>query len=93
MHFNVFEAAPENERDGPSQQQALQNGGNKVITLFFFYLMDLLPTFVERNAERIILLASESLAISANRGRIALEDLLLTSVALLSSCRSISYRG
>ena len=27
MHFNVFEAAPENERDGPVQQQALQNGG------------------------------------------------------------------
>ena len=31
MHFNVFDAAPENERDGPNQQQALQaNGGNKV---------------------------------------------------------------
>lgn len=29
-NFNVFEAAPENERDGPSQQQAQQNAGNKV---------------------------------------------------------------
>lgn len=35
MHFNVFEAAPENERDGPSQQQMLQNGGNKVRFLAF----------------------------------------------------------
>jgi hypothetical protein len=32
MHFNVFEAAPENERDGPSQQAA-QNAGAKVRTL------------------------------------------------------------
>lgn len=31
MHFNVFDAAPENERDGPNQQQTMQaNGGNKV---------------------------------------------------------------
>lgn len=30
MHFNVFEAAPENERDGPNQQQAAQNAGSKV---------------------------------------------------------------
>ena len=29
MYFNVFEAAPENERDGPSQQ-ATQNAGGKV---------------------------------------------------------------
>jgi serine/threonine-protein phosphatase PPG1 len=29
MYFNVFEAAPENERDGPSQQ-APQNVGGKV---------------------------------------------------------------
>lgn len=29
MFFNVFEAAPENERDGPSQQAA-QNAGGKV---------------------------------------------------------------
>ena len=29
MYFNVFEAAPENERDGPSQQ-ASQNAGGKV---------------------------------------------------------------
>ncbi len=27
MYFNVFEAAPENERDGPSQQAALNAGG------------------------------------------------------------------
>ena len=27
MHFNVFEAAPENERDGPSHQTAQNNGG------------------------------------------------------------------
>jgi serine/threonine-protein phosphatase PPG1 len=29
MYFNVFEAAPENERDGPNQQAA-QNAGGKV---------------------------------------------------------------
>jgi len=29
MYFNVFEAAPENERDGPTQQAA-QNAGGKV---------------------------------------------------------------
>jgi hypothetical protein len=29
MFFNVFEAAPENERDGPTQQAA-QNVGGKV---------------------------------------------------------------
>jgi hypothetical protein len=29
MYFNVFDAAPENERDGPSQQ-ATQNVGGKV---------------------------------------------------------------
>lgn len=29
MYFNVFEAAPENERDGPTQQ-AQQNIGGKV---------------------------------------------------------------
>lgn len=29
MFFNVFEAAPENERDGPSQQAA-QNAGGRV---------------------------------------------------------------
>lgn len=32
MYFNVFEAAPENERDGPSQQAA-QNAGGKVWAL------------------------------------------------------------
>lgn len=31
MHFNVFEAAPENERDGPSHQS--QNAGSKVCNL------------------------------------------------------------
>lgn len=31
MKFNVFDAAPENERDGPSQQAA-QNAGGKVRT-------------------------------------------------------------
>jgi serine/threonine-protein phosphatase PPG1 len=30
MYFNVFEAAPENDRDGPSQQAA-QNVNGKVI--------------------------------------------------------------
>lgn len=30
MYFNVFEAAPENERDGPSHHQAAQNAGAKV---------------------------------------------------------------
>ncbi|THH06555.1 hypothetical protein EW145_g4003 [Phellinidium pouzarii] len=34
MHFNVFEAAPENERDGPNQQQTMQNGGNKLPEYF-----------------------------------------------------------
>jgi serine/threonine-protein phosphatase PPG1 len=29
MYFNVFDAAPENERDGPPQQAA-QNAGGKV---------------------------------------------------------------
>lgn len=29
MYFNVFEAAPENDRDGPTQQAA-QNAGGKV---------------------------------------------------------------
>jgi serine/threonine-protein phosphatase PPG1 len=29
MYFNVFEAAPDNERDGPTQQAA-QNAGGKV---------------------------------------------------------------
>lgn len=29
MYFNVFEAAPENDGDGPSQQAA-QNAGGKV---------------------------------------------------------------
>ena len=37
MHFNGFEAAPENERDGPSQQQAQQNG-NKVRLFSSFFL-------------------------------------------------------
>jgi serine/threonine-protein phosphatase PPG1 len=32
MYFNVFEAAPENERDGPTQQAA-QNAGGKVCFL------------------------------------------------------------
>ena len=34
MYFNVFEAAPENERDGPSHQAA-QNAGGKVRVSFF----------------------------------------------------------
>ncbi len=34
MFFNVFEAAPENERDGPTQQ-ANQNAGGKVRTLVY----------------------------------------------------------
>ena len=33
MHFNVFEAAPENERDGPSQHQAAQNAGKKTLLI------------------------------------------------------------
>ena len=32
MYFNVFDAAPENERDGPTQQAA-QNAGGKVCLL------------------------------------------------------------
>lgn len=34
MFFNVFEAAPENDRDGPAQQ-AQQNAGGKVRAHFF----------------------------------------------------------
>lgn len=30
-NFNVFEAAPENERDGPIQQQSMQNADVKVL--------------------------------------------------------------
>jgi len=36
MYFNVFEAAPENERDGPTQQAA-QNAGGKVSFLQFTF--------------------------------------------------------
>jgi len=35
MYFNVFEAAPENERDGPSQQAALNAGGKVRLPSFF----------------------------------------------------------
>ena len=38
MHFNVFEAAPENERDGPSQHQAAQNAGKVRVIITFFGL-------------------------------------------------------
>ena len=34
MYFNVFEAAPENERDGPNQQAAQTAGGKVRVTLF-----------------------------------------------------------
>jgi serine/threonine-protein phosphatase PPG1 len=37
MFFNVFEAAPENERDGPNQQGA-QNAGGKVTTSITLHL-------------------------------------------------------
>ena len=40
MYFNVFEAAPENERDGPSQQAA-QNASKvstKSLRSAFFWL-------------------------------------------------------
>ena len=37
MYFNVFEAAPENERDGPTQQ-ASQNAGGKVRYLHNYYM-------------------------------------------------------
>lgn len=33
MFFNVFEAAPENDRDGPAQQAA-QNAGGKVTSFY-----------------------------------------------------------
>ena len=36
MYFNVFDAAPENERDGPSQQAA-QNAGGKVCFLILCF--------------------------------------------------------
>lgn len=38
MHFNVFDAAPENERDGPTQQQT-QNATGKVLTLAPIYCL------------------------------------------------------
>ena len=38
MYFNVFEAAPENERDGPTQQAA-QNAGGKVCLLQLFFVI------------------------------------------------------
>lgn len=36
--FNVFDAAPENDRDGPSQQTSLEKkvSDNVCITFFFF---------------------------------------------------------
>ena len=44
MHFNVFDAAPENERDGPNQHQASQgNGANNVWVLPFLLLIEILP--------------------------------------------------
>jgi hypothetical protein len=41
MFFNVFEAAPENERDGPSQQAAQNASGKACATkLLELYLAD-----------------------------------------------------
>ena len=34
MYFNVFDAAPENERDGPTQQAAQNAGGKVCLTSF-----------------------------------------------------------
>lgn len=42
MYFNVFDAAPENERDGPNQQ-ATQNAGGKVSP---FDLPSMLPRLI-----------------------------------------------
>jgi hypothetical protein len=45
MYFNVFEAAPENERDGPTQQAA-QNAGGKVsisLTRLYYRWRNLTP--------------------------------------------------
>ena len=39
MHFNVFDAAPENERDGPAQNQPAQQGGK--VRVYFAYIRDL----------------------------------------------------
>jgi serine/threonine-protein phosphatase PPG1 len=38
MYFNVFEAAPENDRDGPNQQNA-KNASGKVSCTFFCSLL------------------------------------------------------
>lgn len=46
MHFNVFDAAPENERDGPSHQS--QNAGTKVGTFYIGYLILTFCTQVTR---------------------------------------------
>jgi hypothetical protein len=45
MVFNVFEAAPENERDGPSQQAA-QNAGGKVRAYHFEETIPLILQFI-----------------------------------------------
>lgn len=38
--FNVFDAAPENDRDGPSQQTSLEKKvSDNVYITFFFYLV------------------------------------------------------
>ena len=52
MYFNVFDAAPENERDGPSQQAA-QNASGKVRYQFHLQINMLLIIFT---ASRIFLM-------------------------------------
>jgi hypothetical protein len=45
MVFNVFEAAPENERDGPSQQAA-QTAGGKVRMQYYTGTILLILQFI-----------------------------------------------
>jgi hypothetical protein len=60
MYFNVFEAAPENERDGPSQQQAAQTAGGKVrVTLFLgsILMAQRLTPLLPHSASRVFFVA------------------------------------
>jgi len=40
MFFNVFEAAPENDRDGPGQQASMNAGGKVRVTKMTLALRD-----------------------------------------------------
>lgn len=62
MYFNVFEAAPENDRDGPSQQAA-QNANGKVgfvnVGLFRMMLNSRVSSYRSISYSRALLRATE----------------------------------